>query len=123
MLEFGNLQGGELPQSFQLLGSGRYVYSGGLKPMAGAKGKSTRTSAFYPLSSNFFVAERLGITNALVLNLIPRALSGIADYTAPKKYEPLGETLRIAASRRREIYHMRGDHSAELLARWRVGDC
>ena len=116
VLEFGHLHGLKLPHCARLLGSGPAFFSHGsvagecgslyvpgddLKPTAGTKGKTSWSSAFHPFPSYAIVAERLGITNALVLNLAPRILAGVAGYTAPKGYEPLGEALRIAASCRR----------------------
>ena len=62
----------------------------------------------------------LGITITLDPNRTPRVLAGVPDCTVP--CEPLGETPRVADPRRREIYHVRDDHNAGLLARWRVGE-
>ena len=102
---------------------GPCVLGDGLKPAVDSKENPSRSSAFHPIPSCALVAERLDITNALVLSPAPRILAGAADNTAPKGYEHPGEVLRFAVPRRPEIYQVRDNHSAELPTRWHVGKC
>ena len=75
--------------------------------------KPRRPCLFAPLSDHAVVAVRLGFTDAAVLRATFDFLTGISNFWVPAGYEPLDESLCLAARRARPLRHRRvGDSQA-----------
>ena len=65
--------------------------------------KERRESRFPPLRAVGAVAERLGITDRGGLCRSSTFLTGFTKFVVPPSYEPLDESVRLSAARRRAI--------------------
>ena len=85
------------------------------------KTNGRRSSRFPALRSCDAVAERLGITDRGVLSRSWTFLTGVARFDVPDSYEPLDESVRLAAVRRRAIQRPKDQGNFQLASARRVG--
>ena len=76
--------------------------------------KERRSSRFPALRSCEAVAGRLGITDRGVLSRSWTFLTCVGSYPMPASYEPLGESVRLAAVRRRAMQSPKDQNSFRL---------
>ena len=76
-------------------------------PLRKSSAKERRESRPPPLRSHEVFAERLGFINREVPCRSPTSLTGVDSFVVPPSYEPLDESVRLSAVRRRAIMKLR----------------